>query len=277
MKAGHDPARRNRNIGTSKSGHGQNNRLVISICDPEAVYSYESLASYGAISRKVNRRQITFLVEKTRADSYHACTVDDIAHLLQYVAPADLEGIELIVLRQPKRNEEILNPLWGRIGYYVEIGRHRGRAIFIEAVSLSKPMRWSKSLIPEIERELERLRNDGHEITATKRHHIVSSSLESVRATQLYRTLLHELGHHIDYSQNPSSFGSKLPSEKESFAHRYADRVRDELQRKKVIPFKRIVDPKGIERDGLRMSDFTAIQQIVGPDVGRVMVQNRKR
>jgi hypothetical protein len=259
MKTGHNPTRRNRNIGTSKSGHGQDNRLVISICDPDAVYHYESLKNYRAISRDIHRRPITFVVEETRADSYHACTVDDIAHLLQYIAPTDLEGIELIVLRQPKRKEEILNPLWGRVGFYVEIGKHRGRAIFIEAISLTKPMRWSKSLIPDFEIELERLREDGHEITTTKRHHIVSSSLESVRATQLYRTLLHELGHHIDYSRNPDAFSRKVPHEKEAFAHRYADRIRDELAKEKVIPFERIVDATRIETEGLRMSDFTPI------------------
>jgi hypothetical protein len=258
MKSGHDATRRNRNIGTSRSGHGQDNRLVISICDPDAVYHYESLTSYTATSRDLHGRPITFIVERTRPDSYHACTVDDIAHLLEYVAPTDLEGIDLIVLRQPKRKEEILNPLWGRVGYYVEIGKHRGRAIFIEAIDLTKPVRWSKSLIPDFEIELERLRQDGHQITTTKRHHIVSSSLESVRATQLYRTLLHELGHHIDYDRNPDAFDRKTPHEKEAFADRYADKIREEFARQKVIPFERILEPGSLETDGLRMSDFSA-------------------
>lgn len=258
VKAGHNPTRRNRNIGTSKSGYGQNNRLVISICDREAVYHYESLTTYTAISRSFHGRSITFLVERTRTDCYHACTVDDIAHLLQYIPPSDLEGIELIVLRQPKRKEEILNPLWGRVAFYVEIGGHRGRAIFIEAANLTKPMRWSKSLIPNYEIELDRLKTDGHEITTTNRHHVVSSTLESVRATQLYRTLLHEIGHHIDYSSSPEAFGRKTSHDKEAFAHRYADDLRQQLTKRKVIPFERIVDPKHMETDGLQMSDFTA-------------------
>jgi hypothetical protein len=258
VKAGHNPTRRNRNIGTSKRDHGQDNRLVISICDPEAVYHYESLTSYTSISRLLHGRSITFLVERTRTDCYHACTVDDIAHVLQYIPPTDLEGIELIVLRQPKRKEEILNPLWGRIAFYVEIGKHRGRAIFIEAVVLTKPMRWSKSLIPDYETELDRLRKDGHEITTTHRHHIVSSNLESVRATQLYRTLLHELGHHIDYSSNPEAFSKKTSHDKEAFAHRYAGDLRQQLTKRRVIPFERIVDPKRMQIDGLQMSDFMA-------------------
>jgi hypothetical protein len=258
VKAGHNPTRRNRNIGTSKRGHGQDNRLVISICDPEAVYHYESLTSYTSISRLLHGRSITFLVERTRTDCYHACTVDDIAHLLQHIPPTDLEGIELIVLRQPKRKEEILNPLWGRVAFYVEIGKHRGRAIFIEAVNLTKPMRWSKSLIPDYEIELDRLRKDSHKITTTNRHHIVSSSLESVRMTQLYRTLLHELGHHMDYSSNQKAFGRKTSHDKEAFAHRYADNLRQRLTKRKVIPFERIVDSERMQTDGLQMSDFMA-------------------
>lgn len=91
MKSGHNATRRNRNIGTVKSGHGQDNRLVISVCDPQAVYHYESLKSYSAVTREINAKPITFIVEKTLAGSYHACTVDDIAHLLQYIPPADLE------------------------------------------------------------------------------------------------------------------------------------------------------------------------------------------
>lgn len=259
MKSGHDARRRNRNIGTAKSGRGQDNRLVISICDPQSVYYYESLKSYSAVTREINAKPIAFIVEKTRADSYHACTVDDIAHVLRAIPPTDLEGIDLIVLRQPKRKEEILRPLWGRVGFYVEIGKHHGRAIFIEAISLSKPMRWSKSLVPDVEIELQRLERDGHEITSTKRHHIVSSSVESVRATQLYRTLLHEIGHHIDYSRNPEAFDRKIPHEKEAFAHRYADALQEELLKKKVIPFERLLVPESIEQDGLRMSDFIAI------------------
>lgn len=257
-KSGQDATRRNRNIGTSKSGHGQDNRLVISICNRDAVAHYESLKSYTAVIREINAKAITFIVEETRVGSYHACTVDDIAHLLRYIPEPDVEAIELIVLRQPKRKEEILSPVWGRLGFYVEIGRHRGPAIFLESINLSKPMLLSKSLAPEVEIELRRLSRDGHEIATTKRHHVVSSSLTSVRATQLYRTLLHELGHQFDYRRNPKAFDRKTSLDKEVFAHRYADILQEELRKKKVIPFERILDSESIKRDGLRINDFAA-------------------
>ncbi len=180
--------------------------------------------------------------------------------MLCHIPPVDLFGIDLIVLRQPKRKEEILSAVWGgRLAFYVEIGEHRGRAIFIEAVDLAKPMRLSKSLIPDVAVELGRLKKDGHDITTTKHHHIVSSTLETVRSTQLYQTLPHEIGHHVDYSRNPTAFDRKIAREKEVFAHRYADELREALSQKKVIPFERILEPRSIETDGLRMEDFMAI------------------
>lgn len=259
MKPGHDATRRNRNIGTSKRGHGRNNRLTISICGPDAVCHYESLTAYKAVFREIHGRTVTFIVERTRTDSCHACTVDDIAYMLQHVAAEDLMGIDLVVLRQPKRKEEILSAVWGRLAFYVELGEHHGRAIFLETIDFAKPMRWSKSLKPEMELEIGRLKNDGHEISSTKRYYIVKSSLHSVRSTQLYRTLLHEIGHHIDYSRNPTAFDRRIPREKEVFAHRYADEMREELRQKKVIPFERMLERSTIETDGLRLADFTAI------------------
>ena len=259
MKSGHDATRRNRNIGTSKRGHGQNNKLTISVCDPEAVRHYESLKAYKAIFREVHGSSITFIVERTRTDSYHACTVDDITYMLGHIPPGDLLGIDLVVWRQPKRKEQILDAVWGRLAFYVEIGEHRGRAIFIEAVDWTKALRWSKSLIPDVAVELERLVKDGHEIITSQRHHTITSTLEAVRSTQLYRTLLHEIGHYVDYSRNPTGFDKKISREREVFAHRYADELREDLVQKKVIPFERILDASSLEVDGLNRPDFTAI------------------
>lgn len=259
MNSGKDATRRNRNIGTAKRGHGQNNKLVIPICAPGYGRHYENLKNFKTVLRDINGAQVTFIVEQTRADSYHACTVDDIAHMLRQIPFPDLAGVELIVLRQPKRKEEILNSVWGRWVREIEIGPYGGSALILESVTLSKPVRWTKSLAPDFQMELERLRADGHEITTTKRYHIISVSLESVRSTQLYRTLLHEIGHHVDNSRNPKAFDGKIANEKESFAHQYADRIREELSQKKIIPFERILDLESTERDGLRMSDFTAI------------------
>src|SRR5262249_2560248 len=256
MKRGWDATRRNRNIGTAKQGLGQDNQLVIPSCGLK-IY-YEKLTEYKVTERSVHSRPLHFIVERTRVDSYHACTVDDIARILRHVPSPDFHGIDFIVLRQPKRKEEIINPVWGRIAYFVEIGAHRGRAIFLEALNPSRSMRWSKSLTPDGQQELERLRADGHEIVATKHYHRINMRLESIRATLLYRTLLHEIGHSVDKDRDPIAFDRKSSLEKENFAHQYADTMRERLIRFGIIPFDRMFDPKIIGRDGLSASDFTA-------------------
>jgi hypothetical protein len=255
MKRGWDATRRNRNIGTAKRSFGQDNRLVIPWCGLKLYY--ENLTDYKVVLRSVHSRSLPFIVERTRTDSCHACTVDDIARVLRQVPMSDFFGIDFIVLRQPKRKEEIINPVWGRIAYFAEIGAHQGRAIFLEALNPSKPIRWAKSLTPDEQRELERLRRDGHEIITTKHYHKVIMSLESIRAKQLYHTLLHEIGHSVDNDRDPVAFDRKSPLEKETFAHQYADKLRENLVRFGVIPFARMLDKKTIARDGLSVSDFT--------------------
>ena len=265
MKSGRDATRRNRNIGTAKRGHGLNNKLVIPTrCHPDLTIYYENLRNYRSTSREIEGHPITFLVEETRTGCYHACTVDDITYVLHFVPTADLSGIELIVLRQPKRKEEVLDCSWGRWAPYVVIDDHTGTAIFLEAANIASPMRWEKSLGPDRQKELERLQRDGHAITATRRHHRISLSLGSVRSTQLYRTLLHEIGHHVDYAQSPERFWAKPSSEKETFAHRYADQLSAELERRRVIPFKRMLSAKRLEEDKLQMSDFQAMERHIG-------------
>jgi hypothetical protein len=176
---------------------------------------------------------------------------------LQHAPSSDFFGIDFIVLRQPKRKEEIINPVWGRIAYFAEIGAYKGRAIFLEASTPFKPIRWPKSLTPDRRQELERLSGDGHEIVTTRRDHKINVSLESVRATQLYRTLLHEIGHSVDYDHDPVAFDRKSSLEKETFAHQYAEKLRERFVRFGVIPFARMLDKKTIARDGLSVSDFT--------------------
>src|SRR5689334_4325479 len=139
MRAGRDATRRNRNIGTAKQGYGEDNKLVIPTrWYPDWLVYYENLKNYQTARRNIHGHVITFLVEETRLNCYHACTVDDIVHVLRFVPPVDLSGITLIVLRQPKRKEEILSGVWGRWASYVEIDDYQGSAIFLEATDIAK-------------------------------------------------------------------------------------------------------------------------------------------
>jgi hypothetical protein len=265
MHAGRDARKRNRNIGTARRGHGQNNRLVI----PHGIHDdrvfWEKLVNPVVVERSIGHRTLTFLVEPTFPGFVHACTIDDICAVLEDVPRDHLSVIELLVLRQPKRKERILSSAWGRFLYCADTGDHHGTAICLEAQEPDKCLSWKKDLTPDGAAELERLRQDGHQITLDKRRYRIQCSLESIRATQLYRTLLHELGHGADWLLNCirretdeeyQRFHNKPAREREAYAHRYAQELRSTLVERRRIPFQRILNRHSISRDGLRKSWF---------------------
>lgn len=255
MPSPFNPVRRNRNIGTPKQGHGQNNHLVI----PSLYRIAEQLGDHSSQVRNIQGKEVTFIVEATSGECLHACTVEDIIHVLSNVPLSDWAGLETFVLRQSTGKTRILNPAWGRLFYWVDLdfrGRTiaRGPAIFLEAVDVQAPVKWSARLDPEDSAELERLRADGHRVERSGSRHIVTPDPESARATQLYRTLPHEIGHWFDWLEKveaPAARGEDVDalsdryfarpkSEREAFAHRYADTLRSLLEGQGAIPFPRI-------------------------------------
>lgn len=264
-----NPTRRNKNIGTTKQGYGQNNRNVISNSWNDLRIFWEKLEEYTVVKRNIYGKQYKFLVEKTRSNSIHPCTVDDISKIIELLNPGDLEGLNLIVLRQPKRREETLKPVWGRLNYFVEIDKHEGAAIMLESFDFDRTIKWSKSLKTEDRKEFERLLSDGHKMTESKRDFTIHPTINGLRNTMLYRTFIHEVGHYVEYLEKierPSRKDSeydfwadydKIPSqEKENFAHSYAEKVSNELTKKGWIPFDRILNEKKIESEKLNISDF---------------------
>ena len=264
-KPGWDARRRNRNIGTAKSGYGQNNKLRI----PEHwiggkwILFYEQLKNPVALTRMIGDHDITILVEPVYSGFLHACTPDDIAQVLRLLPPQHTEGIDLVVLRQPKRKERILNPVWGRLQYYSEIQQYCGVAIHIEAQPMNGIAYWKKSLLPDDAQELERLAEDGHRVIAERRRYSIHTTLESIRATQLYRTLPHEVGHYVDYlntmkaDEDGELFWSKPSQDKEAFAHRYAREFWEGEKTAGNIPFQRILNPEQLTAEGLSLRWFT--------------------
>lgn len=252
-----DATRRNRNIGTSKQGHGQNNKLTIS--SPALILKsfFELLNNYEKISKTINGHDFLFIIEKTRKSSTHACSISDIENILKHIPISDIGELKLVIFRQPKRKEEILNPVWGRLIYNYEFENDIYPAIIIEAVDYQKKYKRTKKLNVDNQKEFERLKADGHKFKDMQRYYQADYELKNVRNTQLYRTLLHEIGHYVqylDFVERPGNEDEefeewekryelyfKIPaSEKEKFAHSYSDKMRKELIDKKVIPFDRI-------------------------------------
>jgi hypothetical protein len=239
MRPGWNPVRRNRNIGTKKQGRGRNNALQIPWSWHDTKVFWENLKTFDIVERRISSRErpLPFVVEPLRAGCFHACTPDDIAHICSELPQPDAEAIDFIVLRQPKRKEEILAACWGRAAFFAEIGPFSGAAVILEAQPTGLVMPWSRSLSPDRRKELERLREDGHHVQETRSRYLVHTTSEAVRATQLYRTLLHEIGHLLDYSRCAVGWDSKPAVEKEVFAHSYADSLRRDLLKRGVIPF----------------------------------------
>jgi len=243
---------------------------------------WERIDDAREVTRVVANRTIKFYVQPTRADCVHACTVDDIARLFLHVPSQDWEGMGAVLFRQPRRKEQTLASVWGRLAYAADLANKNGRVIYsgpalvLEAVNPIMPVKFGRALSVDSVDELDRLKSDGHKIRSD-RDHTIQPTLMSCRATQLYRTFLHELGHWVDFLEKVerpfaasngdlhnhlyprllSKFHSRPDREKEHFAHAYAERIREQLTALQVIPFDRQLNRECLIEDGLQLEDFS--------------------
>lgn len=249
-----NPTRRNRSIGTSKQGLGQNNKLTIP--QPFGVLKifYERLVDYQKIKSIINGHEFLFIIEQTRTNSKHSCSVADIETIIEQIPKKDYGELKFIVLRQPKRKEETLSPTWGRLIYSYEFENEFFPAIILDAVDLTRKFKWTNKLSIDSQKEIERLIEDGHKIENNGRCFVADYKPEFIRNTQLYRTLPHEFGHYAQYIElveRPAIEDEnyeirearqdkyfEIPQvEREKFAHKYAENLKTELTEKKIIPF----------------------------------------
>jgi hypothetical protein len=165
--------------------------------------------------------RLNFVIEKTTKGYHHPCTIPEIVSLIEKLPPKDMKGLVFVVFHQPTRKEETLSPRWAAFNPEYSFGEIAGPSIFLEAINPSKQLKWKTSLTPEDQRELEFLQLEDHKITHEKKQILISMDIPSVKNTQLQRSFLHELGHYVDYKENPDTFSRKTKSQKESFAHKY--------------------------------------------------------
>ncbi|MAG92940.1 MAG: hypothetical protein CMJ48_04235 [Planctomycetaceae bacterium] len=280
MKSGRNPNRRNRKIGTAAQGRGQDNSLTIPQNWRDTRIYWEKMSDCRKVVREVYGTPISFFVQPPKPGFIHACTPDDVAGVLSLLPPGDVRGIGAVLLRQPTRKQALLSPVWGRLGFCVDVGPYQGAAIVLEAFNTDEPIKWSKSLGPDHQKELQRLERDGHHITATKREYVIRVSPESLRAGILYRTLLHEIGHWVDWTRSveipplrvadettwesrEARYASRPQREREDAAHRYADQMSAELYARRSIPFA----PRGLDRATLAAGNLE-LSYFVNPECG---------
>lgn len=252
------PERRNRNIGTGKSGRSKSNdmRIPESWLDKHGNCSlyYERLEHPCVEDVVIGEAQVRILYDEPHAGYSHGCMPADVIKLLRLASAFVPAMPDMIIFRQPTRKQSQQSPVWGRFLYYAEFGRNEGTAIVLEAQDMGGALKWSKRMSLEDRAEFERLIEDGHVFVDTGRHFEAQLGEHAVRNTKLYRTLLHELGHLVDHHQkvlcketalDPDRdiagdlYFSRPGSEREAFAHRFADELRQSLRDRGEIPFAR--------------------------------------
>lgn len=253
------PERRNRNIGTGSSGFKRQNKMAI----PESVLDrfgkdsryYERLMPDRVEHFEIGRHSLTILYENPGSGYSYGCTPNDVAHLMSQMPEDDIKEIALISFRQPTRKQIQQFPVWGRFIYYACIGPYEGRCINLEAFKLDDVIEWPRKLSIADQAELARLKTDGHLYEATPRTHRFTVNEDSIRNHILYRTLLHEIGHWVDYDSKVlrenlmldedfeiafDLYFSRPSAEREAFAHRYAQEMAEKLRAETKIPFEKM-------------------------------------
>ncbi|MBR9852935.1 MAG: hypothetical protein GYB27_26755 [Rhodobacteraceae bacterium] len=229
-------------------------RIPESWLDKHGNYSayYERLETPRVESVTVGECEMKFLYETPREGFSYGCSPTDAVKLLTMISKFVPALPDIVAFRQPTRKQHQQNPVWGRFLYFAEFSEHYGTAIVLEAKKLGESLKWAKRMTLEDRAEYERLLRDGHIFVETKRFQVAELTEEAVRNTIIYRTLLHELGHLADYHQKVldirtaldpdhdvarSLYFSRLTSEREAFAHRFAEELRETLLESGAIPF----------------------------------------
>jgi hypothetical protein len=268
-----DARRRNRNLGTAKAGRGARNRFAIPERDADLSRYWERLSDYVAVERALGSHRLVFLVEPTRPDCLHHCTIDDVLRVLRMLPFEHVSQIALVVMRQPTRKQERLRPVWGRIGYWSQIGGRAGPGVYLDAQPIGLALEWGKRLRPDDEAELERFRACGFEVEPHARGWRVRASSAAIRQSQLYRTLPHELGHladmaacrrSLDWNGDEDRFWERYfarsEQEREAAAHRYADEFRRDARARGLIPFASTFDAAALRADRLDPAWFARVE-----------------
>ena len=256
------PERRIRNIGKSWSGFSKSNdmRVPESWQDKHGNYSmfFERLDSPTEQNTTIGVFDLKVLYEEPREGFSYGCTPSDVIKVLSLAVGLSSSLPTIIAFRQPTRKQQKQRPVWGRFLYFAEFGKHEGTAIILEAQELGASLKWPERMTLEDRAEYERLVADGHSFVETKRHFEATLTEQAVRNTMLYRTLFHELGHlahyyqdvffshtALDSDQNTAHdlYFSKPSSEREAFAHAFAEKIGQSLRHAGEIP----LDPEIIE------------------------------
>ena len=219
MQAIWRPEQRSRRIGLAALGPAWSKRAVL-------LGTAERLGPHQVVNSRLHGRPLTLLVEPARLGASYGCGPRDAVHLLGLLPKPDLDGLDLVVFRQPSRRVEIPDPPFGRCLFRADFGRHKGSAILLEAADLAAQRGGSKG--PR----------------ATER---------SLRDSLLYHALPREVGRWVDWqkrvlrparkaggrprSELEARYFARSAAERDALAARYAARQGTRLRAAGLIPF----------------------------------------
>lgn len=249
------PTRRNRNQGTKRRGYKR--RVAYGVPSARGGFDGDALIGPRVVVESFVG-PVSLVVCPTRSDAVHACTPADIESMLARLSLEWLAELRFVVLAQRTRKREVLGATWGRYFRSLRVGATTGPAIVLDAQPRSLEFHWGKRLDPDDQRELDRLRAAGHRVSDDGARWRIECTAESVRATQLFSTVLHELGHHVDVQRHRrgalaglseldedgrlEAYRRRPAREREEFAWRFAAEQRSELEARRAIPFDRFED-----------------------------------
>jgi|GEM_PF-1428018 len=272
QRNGRDPTRRNRNQGTRRRGHGQDNRFALP--SPRVERFHLERVDDATVHRRMLHDGVPLIVLETqlRAGFSHPCSVDDVEHVLRALPKDDLptsnDGEVCVVLWQQGEKETVVSQWWGSLWYCLELENDDvsffGPAIYLGAAKPPLEVTWSsKADVVGQERRvlMEDVADDVHR---TKRETTYTFSLEAARRMQMEFTLLHEVGHWMDYRTHvldaqeraydevgesdaelaeasaewdrlAHAYWQRSTEQKERWADRYAAKALRELRRRGVL------------------------------------------
>ncbi len=292
-----DPTRRNRNQGTAKRGYSKDNAFVVP-SGREWWRSYaEGLRDYVQVERLIDGRRLQFLIEPVEYGCVHPCTPDDVVYMLELLPAQATAGpypLQAVIMRQAPKKESLLRGAWGRFCPSVNVGPVDGAVIFLEAAMPHAKWNWARKLSLEDQSEVRRMDALLERVAGTGNGHRYKMGFAGLRRWVLYHTLIHEVGHWMDYrrmvvwpyergevelTEAIDAYWRRPRAERESFAHRFSDEWRDELARRdRGIPFAQQLYGPRLKEEGLDPSWFaapTAEEAEAGEPVGWVLREKR--
>jgi hypothetical protein len=212
-----DSRRRNRNIGTKKSGYKKPGVLGATLEHPNK----DELKNFELF--EVHDRIVSFSADNLSPGYVHPCSYEDVVAILLQLPAEDVRGIDHVHFQQYGRKRNAYRPIWGSLGCYKEYpGFSPTSKLSLNAQRNPWEFRCPRSIDAGFLEEMERTKAYATKHWDTKRHHHFVFDAAACRLYQLENVIPHEVGHWVDRLRSGQLYFKKSWGEVERFADRYS-------------------------------------------------------